>query len=67
MMEGDMMDEEHQMMDEMDYEEGDEEGDMGEDEYVEGSEDDEFNFENDPRFAEYPPLDPRRKVRREMI
>lgn len=64
-----MMDGEHQMMDEMDYDqEGEEDEDMmGDGEYQEDGSDEEFNFENDPRFAEYPPLDPKRKVRREML
>ena len=28
---------------------------------------DSFGFDNDPAYAGYPPLDPRRKVRREIL
>jgi hypothetical protein len=28
---------------------------------------DSFGFDQDPQYADYPPLDPRRKVRREIL
>jgi len=33
----------------------------------EEQDEDSFGFDNDPQYAEYPPPDPRRKVRREIL
>jgi hypothetical protein len=51
------------MMGEYDQEEGHEEH---MEEYGEEG-DDSFGFENNPEYADFPPLDPRRKVRREIL
>jgi len=38
--------------------------DMG---YGDEMDEDSFGFDQDPQYADYPPLDPRRKVRREIL
>lgn len=35
--------------------------------YGDEQDEDSFGFDQDPQYADYPPLDPRRKVRREIL
>lgn len=68
-VEGDMMDGEYDQEDMM----GDEmqDGEMMDDEdmmgYGDEEDDNSFGFDNDPQYADFPGLDPRRKVRREIL